>query len=337
MIEGHGDDAYRYGGRVCHNLSSNICGDVDHSALMAYLAGRGASIASYPQPEADGLRDRIASLLGVQSGEVLVTNGATEAIYLAAHAFAGCTSAIVSPTFREYEDACALYGHTVTHIQSLEELKPSDGMVWMCNPNNPTGCVTDKTALLRVISSHPDVTFMVDQAYADYTTCELLTASEAVEAGNVILLSSLTKRFSIPGMRIGYAVGPGNLLERMRRMRMPWSVNALAIDAAHYLLDRTGESVIDADGLHAEALRVRSALISLGLEVSSTDCNFMLCRLPAGSSAQLKDWLVEEAGVLIRDASNFHGLTSSHFRIAVRPEPEVNDLFINSLKKWMSS
>ena len=83
----------------------------------------------------------------------------------------------------------------------------------------------------------------------------------------------------IPGLRIGYAIGPKSLLDSLRRLRMPWSVNAIAIEAAHYLLDNNDGTNIDRQTLHEEALRLSAALRETDIEVEPTDCNFLLARL----------------------------------------------------------
>lgn len=337
MIEGHGDDSFRYGTMVCHNFSSNICSDVDHSGLMAYLASVGEGIKSYPEPEPLSLGRMLAAEAGIDEGCVAVTNGATEAIYLIAQMSSGSEkSVIVGPTFREYQDACRIHGHRVTHIGALSDIPEDSVTVWLCNPNNPTGKVYDKEELLGLIDSMLQTVFIIDQAYSDYTALPLLTAPEVARRDNVITLHSLTKRFAIPGLRIGYAIGSHRLIGRMRELRMPWSVNQLAIEAAKYLLDNKSNYHIDADGLHREALRIAESLRALGIAVSDTDCNFILCKLPAGNAAELKEYLVNSHGILIRDASNFEGLGKGHFRVAAQ-KPVENDMLINAIRQWMES
>ena len=103
MIEGHGDDAYRYGD-IKSDFSSNICAHNHHQALMKHLMARPELISHYPEPEAWSLETIIAERYGLHSQQVIVTSGATEAIYLIAQTFR-MQSEIPSPTFSEYEDA----------------------------------------------------------------------------------------------------------------------------------------------------------------------------------------------------------------------------------------
>lgn len=337
MIEGHGDDIYRYEGKVRYNFSSNICNLPFDGRLMRHLSGHPELLTSYPEPFPGSVEAAIADMEGIDAGNVIVTNGATEAIYLIAHAFSHGISAIVSPTFSEYEDACRIYGHEIIHIASLEDIPDEATAVWLCNPCNPTGKLYPIEEVTAAVTSRRDRLFVIDAAYAGYTPLPVIGARDAVDAGNVLLLGSFTKRYSVPGLRIGYAVGDTRLISRLRDFRMPWSVNALAIEAAHFLLlaKDTGAYTIDASGLHDEALRVKDALLDLGITVSDTDCNFMLCRLPFGNAAGLKTWLIDNYGILIRDASNFHGLSDRHFRIAVQSR-DADDLLIDAIRLWMS-
>ena len=112
MLSGHGDDIYKYKD-IRINFSSNVYNHFCHDGLYAHLASRMDCIRNYPPPTPSELEKEIASLHGISPDEVIVTNGATEAIYLIAQAFANATSQILQPTFTEYEDACKQYKHKI--------------------------------------------------------------------------------------------------------------------------------------------------------------------------------------------------------------------------------
>ena len=164
---------------------------------------------------------RIASRCQLPSGAVCVTNGATEAIYLIAQTFRGTNTAILQPTFSEYADACRMHGHRVSSLYQLP--KEQDGyrlpddvrMLWLCNPNNPTGTVAGKEYMRGLIEHNPQVCFIIDQSYEFFTLCPLFSPAEAAEYPNVLLLHSMTKRYAIPGLRLGYVTGSSGLLERL--------------------------------------------------------------------------------------------------------------------------
>ena len=428
MIQGHGDDRWRFDRPIRANFSSNVYGRVDLGALKAHLATRLDAIGHYPEPEPYSLERALASRLGLDPAAVCVTNGATEAIYLTAHAFAGSHSTILQPTFSEYADASRLYSHSVAHsaaldfvlagrknavqpenhpqLHSLDASERSDGafsdslvagrpggagtvrkgempraltvlparetetsesetggaeramrcpvkpgmtigdkpkmpdegrtgIVWLCNPNNPTGSVIPKEQLVEAIEGRPETVFVIDQSYGFFTREPLLTASEAVRLGNVIQLHSMTKRYAMPGLRLGYVVGHPQLIDRLRAVRMPWSVNGLAIEAGLYLCEHPDTGPIDLPSLLAETQRLRAALDALpGLSALPTQTHFFLCRLAQGRAADLKQWLADNHGLLIRNASNFEGLGAGCFRIATQT-PEENELLIAAIRLYL--
>lgn len=334
MIEGHGDDAYKYKA-ITINFSSNVYNHVDHSGLHQYLFEQMESIRTYPEPEPYSLEKVLAKPLYLSEKEVCVTNGATEAIYLIAQTFRNQTSAILVPTFSEYADACRLHGHKVVPIYNLDYLPANIRLVWLCNPNNPTGEVRDKKTLMECIMKHPDCLFIIDQSYEFFTNKSLFTAKEAAGLPNVILLHSMTKRFAVPGLRLGYMTACNNLLHEIRMQRMPWSVNQLAIEAGHYLLQSSAGYDIDIPLLLSEKKRLAQSLLSVGgMEIWPSDTHYMLVRLRLGKAAALKEYLATEHGILIRDASNFQGLDEQFFRIATQT-PEENDKLVECIKKWI--
>ncbi|MBQ1168956.1 MAG: pyridoxal phosphate-dependent class II aminotransferase, partial [Bacteroidales bacterium] len=294
MILGHGDDLWRFGREVRANFSSNVYARVDLGGLKRHLASRLDVISNYPEPEPYTLEAAIAASLGIPAETVCVTAGATEAIYLIANAWKGSRTAIVQPTFSEYEDACRLHGHTIVEEDS--------DLVWICNPNNPTGSVVDVEEVKNMASDKHKI-FVIDQSYGFFTDEPLMSAAEALAAGNVLQLHSMTKRYAMPGLRLGYVVGSPQLLNRIRSVRMPWSVNALAIEAGLYLIGHPDTAPIDKPALLTEAQRLRNELNRIpGIEVLPTRTHFMLCEIKSGTAAGLKQWLMERHGLLIRDA-----------------------------------
>ena len=345
MIVGHGDDLWRYGRPIIANFSSNVFSRVDLSGLKAHLAKHLNEIDHYPEPEPYTLEAAIAALHGIPAESVCVTGGATEAIYLIALAWRGSRSTIADPTFSEYEDACRLHGHSIETVISTgakrsgeisRQSRDDNGdMVWLCNPNNPDGRVTPQAELRAAVKANPDRLFVLDQSYGFFTREPLMSAAEAVSSGNVLQLHSMTKRYAMPGIRLGYVVGAPQLIARIRKVRMPWSVNALAIEAGLWLCAHPDAAPIDLPALLAESQRLAGALRRIpGVSVAPSSTHFMLCRLESGSASQLKDYLAREKGLLIRDASNFRGLDAGHFRIAAQSSEE-NDLLIKAIEEYL--
>ena len=326
MIEGHGDDLYRYD-NIKMNFSSNIYNGTDLSALDAYLCTRMAAIRSYPEPSAASLERMIASECGISPDEVMVTSGAVDAIYLIAQAFRHeGTCHILQPTFREYEDACRVFSYKECEDGAL---------CWLCNPNNPTGDVMATEEVFALAERHR--LLIVDQSYEDYTMAPLLQPANVVGRDNVILLHSMTKRYAVPGLRLGYVTASAQVISRLREQYRPWAINALSLEAGKWLVQRGETAIPDLPSYLAETQRLRAMLNDIeGIEAQPTQTNFFLCTLRQATAAELKEYLAHEHGILIRDASNFTGLTPHHFRIATQ-SPAENDALATTIKLFQKT
>lgn len=335
MIYGHGDDTYRYGEKVKVNFSSNIYQKADLTELKQYLTTRLDAIGNYPEPEPKELEELIAEKLEIPASMVMVTNGANEAIYLIAQLYRGWASVIPQPTYTEYADACRMFDHIVSYERTDElNILPEDRIYWICNPDNPTGNVMLKQLLAYVIKKHPRFLHVIDQSYADYTLQPMLKPKELLDCYNVMILHSLSKKYCIPGLRLGYMTASPIIIERLRDIRQPWTVNTLAIEAGKWLIKNDPKVIPDIEGYIAEAQRLRDELQAIdGIMVMDTKTHYMLVNIDWTTSLELKNWLIENHGILIRDASNFHGLDTHCFRVAAQ-SPEENDALINAIKEF---
>jgi threonine-phosphate decarboxylase len=323
MIEGHGDDLYRYD-NIKMNFSSNIYAGTDLSALEAYLCSRLDVVRSYPEPSAASLEQMIARECGISPDEVLVTSGAVDAIYLIAQAYRNeGTCHVIQPTFREYEDACHVFGY---------EEREDGALCWLCNPNNPTGEVMRTEDVLALAERHR--LLIVDQSYEDYTLAPLLQPADVVGRDNIILLHSMTKRYAVPGLRLGYVTASPAIISRLREQYRPWAINALSLEAGKWLVEHEAVAIKDLPTYLAETQRLRSSLNEIGgIKAFETQTNFFLCTIKQATAAELKDYLAREHGILIRDASNFTGLTTHHFRIATQ-SPAENDALVAAIRNY---
>ena len=336
MIEGHGDDIYRYDDLVKMNFSSNVYQHGDRSGLRRHLAECFDMVGNYPEPQPYSLEKLIAFKEGISPAGVMVTNGATEAIYLIAQLYRGSASVIPQPTFCEYADACRTHNHIISY-ENTDELTqlPRDRVYWICNPNNPSGNVLMKGFMDYLVRRSPRYTFVVDQSYECYTKEPLLRAREMNGVANLLLLHSFSKTYGVPGLRLGYVTGDPSLIQLLRNLRQPWAVSSMAIEAGKYLL-RQGQSVVpDLDGYLEETQRLRSELRQIeGLRVFVTKTNYMLCELDGVSAIDLKNYLIHRHGILIRDCSNFYGLSKHFFRVAAQ-SPDENDALVRAIKQYL--
>lgn len=335
MIYGHGDDIFRYGDKIKMNFSSNVYSRADHSELKEHLMAHFDVVSHYPEPDAHTLECMLAERLEVPDNTIMVTNGANEAIYLIAQLYKGWASVIPQPTFTEYEDACKKYEHLISYDSADElEILPDDRIYWLCNPNNPTGNVLLKSLVNHIVRKNPRYLYVVDQSYADYTLCPMLLPKEMSDVFNLMLVHSLSKKYCIPGLRLGYIAASPIIIERLKQIRQPWTINAMAIEAGKYLIQKDPKMIPDLQEYLAEAQRLHDNLSAVeGLMVMKTDTNFMLVNIDEGNTPELKKWLIENYGILIRDASNFRGLDNHCFRVTSQT-PEENDALVEAITAY---
>lgn len=336
MLFGHGDDI-GYNRVLEGNFSSNVWYGGYLEQLKPVILASVSRIASYPEPDARSLRQLLANTNEVNVDNVMVTNGAIEAIYLIAQAWQGCWSSIVTPSFSEYEDACRLYNHHLEFMDGDEFDEISrfgTEMCWLCNPNNPIGKVRTRQELLELIGENPNTLFVIDQSYAGFYDGLLLNASDILQFSNLLLINSLTKCYSIPGIRVGYIIASSGSIEKLLSHRIPWSVNALAIEVAKHIVANASDFRLPLGEWLEQKQRLVNRLESIGnLEIMPSEMPFFLARLLNGTASDLKSYLLENHALLIRDASNFRGLTNDYIRISSQDDATNNKL-ISAIKRW---
>ncbi|MFN8533014.1 MAG: histidinol-phosphate transaminase [Dehalococcoidia bacterium] len=293
---------------------------------------RNARVDAYPEPDAVSFRRAVAGQLGVPADWVAAGNGAAELIWLAALASAGPgrNGLIVGPTFGEYARAIQVAGASPVEIRAeapefippidritdaLDRLHPA--LLFLCNPNNPTGSLIAAAELAALADRAPDTLLAIDEAYLPFTDAPDLLA--LLDRPNLLLIRSLTKAYAIPGVRIGYALGQTTGV--LRRIAPPWSVGAPAIAAGLAALADPGwperGRCLAREGLD----RVASELARRGLSPVPSAANFLIVAVP--NAAAVRRTLFER-GVLVRDCASF-GLPG-YLRIAAGPPEAISRL-----------
>lgn len=323
-------------------LGARPDGFLDFSANINPLGAPEAALAAgadalygeagrYPDLHYTQLRVALAAYLGVPSDRVLPTNGGAEALFLAARTAAeesaGKKAVILEPTFSEYAAAAHAAGFEVERVVVRRpetafqiDLAVLDdalagprrvGLVFLCNPNNPTGDAVSRREVLSLAERvrEAGAVLVVDEAFADFAP-HLSVAREAGEG--LYVARSFTKFFAVPGLRLGCLVTEDT--ERVRAFQPSWPVNAVA--AAVGIAAAADESFAET-ALAEVALRRQelfSALGSLpGLTPYPGAANFLLVQGPEGLAEELA-----RIGVLVRGCEPFRGLGPGFFRVAVR-------------------
>jgi len=335
MLNGHGDDLHLVEGKIKHNFSSNVYYKGCPKPLLDEISRNVTKIESYPSPIANELNELAANKFQLHSNQFLFTNGATEAFYLIAQLFSAKKAAIVAPTFSEYEDACKIFKLKYELISNDEIKNTNADLLFICNPNNPTGSIFSKKELELLFKQKPTTTFVIDEAYIEFTNN--LTSITALTSTykNLIVVRSLTKTFTIPGLRLGYIVTNSKNITALLQLKMPWSVNLLAIKAGEFIFNNYEALQFNASLLLEETTTFMKELAQLkGIKVCESNTSYFLVELLHTSAKELKEYLIEKHQILIRDATNFKGLEGEYIRLATQSK-EANRILIKALAKWI--
>jgi threonine-phosphate decarboxylase len=175
---------------------------------------------------------------------------------------------------------------------------------------------------------------VVDEAFIEFTSIDSLIPLTK-KYNNLLILKSMTKYYSIPGLRLGYMVGSALLIERLKRFKQPWSVNAMALNAGHFIFDNIHKLAIQVQSiLHEREVFTNSLKELKFIRVYPSSTHFFLCETLIGTSKELKAFLIAKYGILIRDASNFRGLGKGHFRLATL-DSKQNQLLVKGIAEWI--
>lgn len=309
-------------------------------------------LARYPDSRSQRLREKIGAYHGLPPDAVLVGNGTADLIWLLAHAYGfQRQAAILSPTFSEYADGVIMAGGHPIHIvlpgwqrighrhrrfapsgttlaqtrRALEAASP--WLVFICNPNNPTGEYLSPGQLRFLWEGAPNALWVIDEAYAEFTE-DPWSAGQWVMAGangragaargpGCVVLRSMTKDFSLGGLRLGYLLADPSIIERLQQMQPPWSVNGVAQLAGLVALDEQKWREETTTRLRKEVQTLQDGLRACGYAPLPTTVSYFL--LPVGDAKAVRDRLVESR-MFVRDCTSF-GLPE-HIRIAARPPDE---------------
>jgi histidinol-phosphate aminotransferase len=321
------------------DFSSNTNPYGPSPAVRAALAN--VPLDRYPDRQASALCDGLAERLGVPSHEIIAGNGSSELIALTALAFVrpGDVALVVGPTYGEYTRACRLVGGRVTTMQAhtyqdfqphaeaiaaaIRHLQPR--VVFVCNPNNPTGAVLAPERLQIVARWHPETLFVVDEAYQPFVP--QLGSLMHLRTDNMLVLRSMTKDYGLAGLRLGYAVGWGPLVAALRQVQPPWSVSALAQAAGLAALGDEEHRQRSLTLLREAKADLVSGLRQLGLPPVPSATPFFLVRVGIGQA--YLDLLLGR-GFLVRDCASFN--LPEYIRISTR-RTEENERLLTAIRE----
>ena len=303
-------------------------------------------INDYPDPYAKALIEQVAEKESIPPSHILAGNGAAEIITLIARHLAGSKVVIIHPAFSEYETACKNEGCEVVQVilsspnwelelEKIEEELNEASAVFLCNPNNPTGVHFERQAVEALVEAckRTNTLCIIDEAFYDFLPERVTFITEVLQSEHVLIIRSLTKMYSIAGLRLGFLAGRPELLEKIRKTQPHWSVNALAMKAGTLCLEDESHVKQTNSFIHLERTAIFTKLEQLGFEHSPSKLNFYLLKDPELVNQQELFHYLLKKGLVLRHTENFPGIEGEWLRVAVKQSPE-NNLLMEALAAW---
>jgi len=295
-----------------------------------------AAIDRYPDSETTEFRERLSERLEVAPNSILAGNGSTELIRLIALAYFGQGDPvlILEPTFGEYEVACQIVGAKVLKQWAKAEddfapraeetidliRKHHPRGVFICNPNSPTGSYLTRQEIETIVDSCENSWLILDEAFVAFAD-KSWSSIGLIHQGNVIIIRSMTKDYSLAGLRLGYVIAHKEIIENLRRVCPPWNVNAMAQKAGIAALENAGYLEHCKQQIRQAKQFLIGELSRIGFTVVPSKANFFLMRV---GDAKAFRYALLKHGIQVRDCSSF-GLPE-YIRIAARTMPECQKL-----------
>lgn len=315
------------------------------NSVLSEIRGSSKRFCNYPDPDAGQFILTITKELGVNPQTVICGNGSTELIYLVARALKPKRVLIPAPTFSEYERACrtASYRLQVRSCKFNQEnnfeidpdafIKAMKGcdMAFICNPNNPTGSLLKRGAMLKIADAAKKYKccLVVDEAFIDFCPKDSVI-NEVCNNPCLIVLRSMTKFYALSGLRLGYGVFPLALADVMPAQKEPWTVNTVAQRAGVVAMSDVGYRDKTFSVMKQEKRFMEDNFRKLKIDYIPSSVNFYLIRL---NNAGEVIHSLRHKGILVRDCSNFKGLDGKYIRIAVKSRRH-NARLLKELSLW---
>lgn len=304
-------------------------------------------IVNYPDITYYELKKEISSFENIKKENIFLGNGAAECIFNLVRALNPKKTLLLAPSFSEYEEAVNSVCGDIEYFllkeeddfkitdKFLESLDESIDLVFICNPNNPTGVITKKDYLEKIIKRAHDLNIFVavDESFLDFVEDkEDYSVMDLVyKYSNLVIIKSLTKFYAMPGLRIGFGVTANkDLLKNIDRVTMSWNVNTLASVSAICGLKQDTYNKDSILYVNKEREYLYNSLKDIkGLKVFNPSVNFIFFKIDKDIDLKME---LLKYGILIRSCNNYIGLDDMYYRIAVRTREE-NEKIISALSK----
>ncbi len=332
------------------DYSQNFNAIINKNKIKKALEISCQQLFSYPHKDKKELTKVIAKSLKLPEKSITIGNGATEIIFTLPRFFDNKNILILSPSFWEYSAANMIDKNNNIDFHILKEADnfqlnftefeskiKNFSTIYLCNPNNPTSTLIDKTKLLHIIKKKTKSIFIVDETYLifreDFKEHSLI--KEAISLNNLYIVISFSKFFSIPGLRIGILISKPKNIEKFNKITIPYLINPMAEIIIPYLLKQ--KRFIEKTKKFYSKQRVKAYKLFLNnfngkLKIFKPEANFILVKILTQKTSQEVVAKLKKNGIILRDGSRFKNLGYKWLRIAIRTDEEML-ILIKNLKR----
>jgi threonine-phosphate decarboxylase len=356
MIIGHGGNIKALAKRLCCpleeiiDMSSNLNPLGPPEGFEAYIKENIREIRSLPEVDAMGLVLAFSKAKNIDIARVAAGNGTTWFIYTLIQALTPKKVLICGPAYSDYKDACIMHNVQYTFFNSDEDSlfvhdlnKISDmadnfNMIFICNPNNPTAGLIAREGLVKLIKKHPETLIIIDESYLPFVhEAEDLSLINSTEFVNLVVLSSMSKIFRVPGLRTGFLTANPEIINRVMKYYQPWSINSLAQKGVSYLLAKEDQNRVFLEKTRQFIKEERERFIDIlkdtrGIKLFPSETSFILAKLTSDIKSDDLCRYVGDQKILIRDCSNFDGLSGKFVRFSLKTQ-DLNKRLVNLIKQ----
>jgi threonine-phosphate decarboxylase len=355
MIQGHGGNKVELANHLgCSveeiiDMSSNLNPLGPPENIHTIITERISAIHSLPEPDAASMGKGFAHYHGIDPNCVIAGNGTTWFIYTIPKALGAKKVVIAGPTYSDYQDACTMHGISHTYCLALKEqnfvqdvdrlssLAASSDLVFICNPNNPTGALLSRDKITYLINKHKNTCFVVDESYLPFVeNAHEISFVSQNHYSNLLVLSSMSKIFRIPGLRTGFISGHNTLVEKVMEYYQPWSVNSLAQEVIKDIFANPGTIEPFFEKTRAYIKKEKQVFTQAlegipGIRLFEAPTYFVLAELEHYTAPEFCREIGQDK-ILIRDCSNFYGLSDRFVRFSLKKKP-INMALAQSIQK----
>jgi threonine-phosphate decarboxylase len=341
---------YKHGGDIYNN--ENITDFSTNTNLLGIPEGvineacRGVKLSShYPDTNCQALRQAISEVELISADHIICGNGAAELIFSLVFSLKPKKALLVTPSFYEYENALSAVDCEIEYYELKEEnrieltedflshLNASIDIIFLCNPNNPTGALIPLNFMEKILEQCEKyhILLVVDECFMDFVKNKRIFSIKhrSLTSKNLFILKAFTKLYAMPGLRLGYGLCCNEkLLDRMKQITQPWNISIPAQLAGIAALKEEEYVTKSLEILEEERHFWKCELLKLGVKVYASEANYMFFSILYKQSKDKLNLYQEclNRSFLIRDCSNYKGLKQGYYRIAVKTREENRKL-----------